>query len=136
MGGFKEVSREYGSGEGLSCKTGWISKCLGNNGNVSERLHLFHLTAFLTRKERGICITFLLFAFLGTYAYIYIYVCVFWKEVFLFVSLKRRFNHSYSKHTSYGPRPWSILLLVSFQKESQETAGQETEKGREFFFET
>lgn len=59
-------------------------------------------------RERGICI--------GTYAYIYICVCVFWKEVFLFVCLKRRFNHSYSKHRSYGPRPWSILLLVSFQR--------------------
>lgn len=75
-------------------------------------------------RERGICITFLLFAFLGIYAYIYICVCVFWKEVFLFVSLKRRFNHSYSKHTSYGPRPWSILLLVSFQKDAITSVGR------------
>lgn len=65
-------------------------------------------------RGRGICIAFLLFAFLGTYSSVW--VC--WKEVFLFVSLKRRFNHSYSKHTSYGPRPWSILFLVSFQKDA------------------
>lgn len=54
----------------------------------------------------------------------YTYVCVCFGRKSLFVSLKRRFNHSYSKHTSYGPRPWSILLLVSFQKDAITSVGR------------
>lgn len=57
-------------------------------------------------------------------------VCVVWKGLLLFVSLKRRSNHSYSKHTSHGPRARSIVLLVSFQKDAVRRARRPWAKGQ------
>lgn len=71
MGGFKEVSREYGSREGFSNRIAWISKHEENNENVSQGLHLSYRTMFLTGKARGKEITTSRFCCLYNYIYIY-----------------------------------------------------------------
>lgn len=81
-------------------------------------------------EQRGTCMIFAVCIFRYTHTP-NVCVCVLWKRLFLFVSLKRRSNHSYSKHTSHGPRPQRIVLLVSFQKDTLRRARRPWAKGQQ-----
>lgn len=124
------MSREYGSREGLSCKTGWISKCEGTMEMFLRSCTSFTLQHFLPgkgRKKGGMCMIFA--ACIFRYIYVCVRVCFGRHSFCLFPSREGLIIPI--QNTSHGPRPQSIVLLVSFQKDTVRRARRPRAKGQQ-----